>query len=61
MEDHFLFECLGKRNCEDGLIYNLQGDQETFSWYLHSAGGGQLAPHEERLCSTQVLELFLER
>ena len=57
-EDHFLFECLGKRNCEDGLIYNLQGDQETFSWHLHSAGGGQLAPHEERLCSTQVLELF---
>ena len=57
-EDHFLFECLGKRNCEDGLIYNLQGDQETFSWYLHSAGGGQLAPQEERLCSTQVLELF---
>jgi len=57
-EDHFLFECLGKRNCEDGLIYNLQGDQETFSWYLHSAGGGQLAPPEERLCSTQVLELF---
>ena len=57
-EDHFLFECLGKRNCEDGLIYNLQGDQETFSWYLHSAGGGQLAPQEERHCSTQVLELF---
>ena len=24
------------------MIYNLQGDQETFSWYLHSAGGGQL-------------------
>ncbi len=56
--DHFLFECLGKRNCDGDLSYNLQGDQETFSWYFHSAGGGQLAPHEERLCSTQVLELF---
>ena len=45
--DHFLFECLGKRNCEDGLLYNLQGDQETFSWYLKSVGAGQLTPYEE--------------
>ena len=56
--DHFLFECLGKRNCEDGLLYNLQGDQETFSWYLKSAGAGQLTPYEENQCSTQILELF---
>ena len=48
--DHFLFECLGKRNCEDGLLYNLQGDQETFSWYLKSAGAGQLTPYEENQC-----------
>ena len=57
-EDHFLFECLGKRNCEDGLSYNLQGDQEAFGWFLKSAGGGQLTPKEENLCSTQVLEIF---
>ena len=56
--DHFLFECLGKRNCEDGLLYNLQGDQETFSWYLKSAGAGQLTPYEENQCSTRILELF---
>ena len=42
----------------DGLIYNLQGDQETLSWYFHFAGGGQLTPQEDKLCSTQVLELF---
>ena len=36
-EDHFLFTCLKGRDCEEDSSYNLQGDQETFSWYLHSA------------------------
>tara|TARA_Y100001968_G_scaffold219651_2_gene202403 strand:+ start:1060 stop:1371 length:312 start_codon:yes stop_codon:yes gene_type:complete len=36
----------------------LQGNQESYNWYLESTSEGQMTPYEERLCSTQVLELF---
>ena len=57
-EDHFLFTCLKGRDCEEDSSYNLQGDQESYNWYLKSTSNGQLTPYEEKLCSTQVLELF---
>ena len=57
-EDHFLFTCLKGRDCEEDSSYNLQGDQESYNWYLESTSDGQMTPYEERLCSTQVLELF---
>ena len=57
-DDHFLFTCLKGRDCEEDSSYNLQGDQESYNWYLKSTSNGQLTPYEEKLCSTQVLELF---
>ena len=32
-EDHFLFSCLKGRNCDEGSLLNIQGDQETFKWF----------------------------
>jgi hypothetical protein len=60
-EDHFLFTCLKGRNCDEGYLLNIQGDQETFKWYYHSSGKNQLSPKEENLCRSKILELLKEK
>ena len=60
-EDHFLFTCLKGRNCDEGSLLNIQGDQETFKWYYHSSGKNQLSPKEENLCRSKILELLKEK
>ena len=61
LEDHYYFHCLKGRNCQEEAFYNLQGDDEAYKWYIHSAGDGQLTPDEERSCTTKVLRLFYEQ
>ncbi len=61
LEDHYYFHCLKGRNCQDDAFYNLQGDDEAYKWYIHSAGDGQLTPDEERSCTAKVLKLFYEQ
>ena len=60
-EDHFLFSCLKGRNCDEGYLFNIQGDQETFKWYYHSSGKNQLPPKEENLCRCKILELLKQK
>ena len=60
-EDHFLFSCLKGRNCDEGSLLNIQGDQETFKWYYHSSGKNQLSPKEENLCRSKILELLKQK
>lgn len=31
LEDHYIMQCLGKRNCQQGTAWNLQGSQEDYS------------------------------
>ena len=57
-ESHYIFKCLGKRNCQEGTIWNLQGDEEDFSWYLESVGKDDLLPKKKQELSDQVLLLI---
>jgi len=36
--DHFVLGCLGKRNCDESQLWNLQGSPEDYSWLLHRVG-----------------------
>ena len=60
-EDHYLFTCLKGRNCQEETFYNLQGNQESYEWFIESAGLGQLTPYEEDSCTRKILELFYKQ
>jgi len=57
---HLLFQIMG-RNCQEETFYNLQGNQESYQWFIESAGSGQLTPDEENSCTNKVLILFYEQ
>ena len=59
-DDHYLFTCLKGRNCQEETFFNLQGNQESYEWFIESAGLGQLTPDEENNCTNKVLKLFYE-
>jgi len=57
--DHYVLRCLGKRNCDIGTAWNLQGSQEDFSWILKSVvDQSQLLPARRREYQEQILELL---
>ena len=60
-DDHYLLSCLKGRNCDVDSLFNIQGDQETYRWYLHSTGKNQLTPKEENLCREKILKLLIAR
>ena len=60
-DDHYLFTFLKGRNCQEETFYNLQGNQESYEWFIESAGSGQLTPDEENSCTNKVLFLFYEQ
>jgi archaellum biogenesis ATPase FlaH len=60
-DDHYLFDCIKGRNCQEGTFYNLQGNQESYEWFIESAGLGQLTPDEENSCTNKVLFLFYKQ
>ena len=57
-EEHFVLGCLGKRNCEMGTTWNLQGNAEDFSWQLVSVGGSDVLPQRRQELTEQVLNLL---
>ena len=57
--DHYILRCLGKRNCDIGTAWNLQGSQEDFSWILKSVvDQGQLLPARRREYQEKIVELL---
>ena len=46
--DHYVLKCLGKRNCDTNILWNLQGNYEDYSWYLKSVGNNDLLPSKKR-------------
>ncbi len=50
--------CLGKRNCEQGTTWLLQGDPEDFSWTLLAVGDSGLLPSKRQELSSQILSLL---
>jgi hypothetical protein len=59
-EEHFVLECQGKRNCKKGTIWNLQGNEEDYSWILHSVGTESLLPTFRIGYKQQILKLIYE-
>ena len=57
-EEHFILRCLGKRNCEKGTTWNLQGNAEDFSWQMVSVGGSDVLPQRRQELTAQVLHLL---
>lgn len=47
-DQHFILKCLGKRNCVEGTLWNLEGSDEDYSWRLHSVGEGNILPKRRR-------------
>ena len=59
--DHFVLECLGKRNCQLGTAWNLQGSQEDFSWVLKSvADPNDLLPEKRRELKARIVQLLTD-
>lgn len=57
--DHFILHCLGKRNCQLGTAWNLQGSLEDFSWVLNSvADDDDLLPAKRRELKVKVVQLL---
>lgn len=57
-EHHYVLKCLGKRNCQQGTIWNLQGSDEDFSWELKSVGDSDVLPQKRQELNHQVLQLL---
>ena len=53
-----IFKCLGKRNRGKGIIWNLKGDEEDFSFTLESVGEGELLPSMNQELSFLILNLL---
>ena len=59
--DHFVLECLGKRNCQLGTAWNLQGSQEDFSWVLKSVvDPNDLLPEKRRELKARIVQLLTD-
>jgi hypothetical protein len=59
-EEHFVLECQGKRNCKKGTIWNLQGNEEDYSWTLLTVGTESLLPTIRIGYKQQILKLIYE-
>ena len=57
-KNHFILKCLGKRNCRKGIIWNLKGDEEDFSFVLKSVGEGELLPSKNQVLRNLILDLL---
>ena len=60
IEDHYIIKCLGKRNCDDSIFWNLKGNQEDFSWEIISVGEDDLLPSQKIEYRFQILKLLQE-
>ena len=54
-DEMFYLKCLGKRNCEKGIIWKLQGNREDYSFKLIEAGHGDILPDKKTQLANKVL------
>ncbi len=59
-EDHFICKCLGKRNCDENILWNLQGSIEDYSWLLKSVGHNDLLPSKKQEYKYKLLKILPE-
>ena len=61
-DEMFYLKCLGKRNCEKGIFWKLQGNREDYSFKLIEAGHGDILPDKKtQLANKVLLELMSEK
>jgi len=59
-DDHFIVRCLGKRNCDDSILWNLQGSYEDLSWQIKTVGDDDLLPSKKVEYRLRILRLLNE-
>ncbi len=57
-DEIFYLKCLGKRNCEKGTKWKLQGNKEDFSFELIDTDYGDLLPTKKNQLSDYYLEFL---
>ena len=57
-DEIFYLKCLGKRNCEKGTKWKLQGNKEDYSFKLIDADCGDLQPTKKNELSHKFIELL---
>ena len=57
-DEIFFLKCLGKRNCEKGIKWKLQGNKEDYSFDLIDADCDDLLPTKRNELSSKFLELL---
>ena len=59
--NQFMLRCLGKRNCEAGTTWNLQGSTDDFSLTFVGVQGGGETPSERRSVIAKALDYLRQR
>ena len=59
--DQFILKCLGKRNCEAGVTWDLQGSKEDFSLQFTGVQGGGATPSQRRSVIANALSFLRQR
>ena len=59
--DQFILRCLGKRNCESGTTWDLQGSKDDYSLTFVGVQGGGDTPSERRSVIAKTLEYLRQR
>ena len=57
-DEIFYLKCLGKRNCEKGTKWKLQGNEEDYSFELIDADCGDLLPTKRNELSYKFLDFL---
>ena len=57
-DEIFYLKCLGKRNCEKGIKWKLQGNKEDYSFDLIDADCDDLLPTKRNELSSKFIELL---
>lgn len=59
--DQFILRCLGKRNCEAGVTWDLQGSKDDYSLTFVGVQGGGSTPSESRSVLAKALDYLRHR
>jgi hypothetical protein len=59
--DQFVLRCLGKRNCEAGVTWDLQGSKDDYSITFAGVQGGGATPSEQRSTIAKALGFLRQR
>ncbi len=59
--NQYILRCLGKRNCESGITWDLQGCPDDYSLTFTGIQGGGATPSEKRTVIAKALDFLRQR